>query len=91
LGNEDRRDGEHDGKDDLFDDGHAENGTTTGRLGRKKVRCKGSCYSVSYVRHEQRARNFRRHAAHSTDGHIQCVASQLPVLFDCLLNLNPRF
>jgi hypothetical protein len=53
LGNEDRRDGEHDGKDDLFDDGHAENGTTTGRLGRKKVRCKGSCYSVSYVRHEQ--------------------------------------
>jgi hypothetical protein len=38
LGNDDSRDGERDGKNDLFDDGHAENDSTTGRLGQPRSR-----------------------------------------------------
>jgi hypothetical protein len=41
LGNDDSRDGERDGKNDLFDDGHAENDSTTGRLGQPRSRRRG--------------------------------------------------
>jgi hypothetical protein len=43
LRNEDRRDGKHNGKHYLFDDGHAQNGSTARRLGRKMFTAYAPC------------------------------------------------
>lgn len=58
LGNGDRDDGDHDGNSYLLDDGHAEHGSTAGKLGRQTgvlhdtgtsdkrlLLCQGICHS----------------------------------------------